>query len=242
MDALETTEPKGGTMGTLNVSRDDLVGLFTDYQFPSVANWPLDRMMGKIKNLPKLVKDDNEEIRLTVNSKKTLEALLEALDSKDEIVVTGYDEPAAPKTENPAKKNGKAPGKKPAAAAKKPAKGKNKPAAKEKASGKTNGKAPARKPATADAAGKKADKGKDKPAAKEKANGEPVKEPAGKDEFGYRLGTVRAQVNAVLSKKKPLTMAEIVELAKMPWTPGNHMREMVAKGHAKKTDKGFVLA
>lgn len=71
--------------------------------------------------------------------------------------------------------------------------------------------------------------------------------PSGTDRFGYRLGTVRARANAVLEHSKvALTLAEIVAAGKLPWPPGNHLREMVAKRHARRVMKdgrvAYILA
>jgi len=58
------------------------------------------------------------------------------------------------------------------------------------------------------------------------------------DNFGSRLGSNQAKINAVLSKE-PKTMKTLVEEAGLSSTYYNHLKRLIEKGFIKKTDKGF---
>ena len=81
---------------------------------------------------------------------------------------------------------------------------------------------------------------KAKGAGKEKKAAGKPKEKAGVDQFGARLGTVRAKVNAMLSKKKALTMAIIREKLGGPCNE-SYLKGLVERKIAVKTDKGYML-
>ena len=81
---------------------------------------------------------------------------------------------------------------------------------------------------------------KAKGAGKEKKVAGKPKEKAGVDQFGSRVGTVRAKVNAMLSKKKALTMAIIREKLGGPCNE-SYLKGLVERKIAVKTDKGYML-
>lgn len=87
---------------------------------------------------------------------------------------------------------------------------------------------------------KKGKKAKAKKGSKEKSA--PRGDPADKDEWGCREGSSAAAINAVLLKsKKPLESSTIAEKADTtPARVNGHMRAMIEKGYAKKTDEGYV--
>ena len=60
----------------------------------------------------------------------------------------------------------------------------------------------------------------------------------GADKYGYRLGSDRAKINAVLSTE-PKTMKTLVQEAGLSDTYYQHLKRLVEKGFVEKTDKGF---
>ena len=93
-----------------------------------------------------------------------------------------------------------------------------------------------------DKSGKKKDgkKKKDK-SGKKKGKKKSSGESKGLDKFGCRKGTIKAQVNATLTKKSK-TMATIQEEAGIENSQTGHLRDMVEAGHVVKTSKGYKLA
>ncbi len=60
----------------------------------------------------------------------------------------------------------------------------------------------------------------------------------GTDNFGSRLGSNQAKINAVLSTE-PKTMKTLVEEAGLSSTYYNHLKSLIEKGFVEKTEKGF---
>jgi hypothetical protein len=88
--------------------------------------------------------------------------------------------------------------------------------------------------------GKKSKKAKGAKGAKGK-KGKPSKE-VETDKFGCRVGSQAAAINAAITKKVQKA-DKIAEASKQKsYRVKSHLAAMVAKGHVKKTDKGYCLA
>lgn len=102
---------------------------------------------------------------------------------------------------------------------------------------KTKKKAKAQPKAKAKTAGKK------KKAAKAKAEGKnktTKKSSTEVDKYGARLGTIKARIYACMSKK-PKTMKELMAEAGIDTIQHGYINELIKKGLAEKTEKGYAL-
>jgi len=63
-------------------------------------------------------------------------------------------------------------------------------------------------------------------------------QPEGTDKWGYRIGSKKARINAVLSTE-PKTMKTLMQEAGLSNTQYGHLKSLIEKGFVEKTDKGF---
>ncbi len=75
---------------------------------------------------------------------------------------------------------------------------------------------------------------------KKKKTKKVVSKRKGIDKFGSREGTIKARVNAVLTKK-PKTERLLLKEAKIANPQGGHLRDLIRAGHIVKSEKGFAL-
>ncbi len=194
----------------LRIKRKRAVKLFKALGFKTAKNWDNSRLQDKLINLPELAEEASLE-------DPKMKKLLKKVSKAKEILVYEVDNKGNTQTnENVNRKENEV--------------------AKKKKSKKKD------KKKVATATGKKVKKDKAKKKDKKKDKKKAAKKTVAKnvDKFGAREGSIKAKINAVLSKKSK-TMKVLLKEAKVQNPQTGHLNDLIKAGKVKKTDKGYKL-
>ena len=195
-----------------SITKTRAIKIFEALGFKTACNWDAARLQKKIENLPNLV----EGAKLDDKTQKRINVVLKALKDGRKVAVVDVEDAAADK------KRGKA----------------VEDAAQRESGRKAEKKAKDRKVEV-----KEDDKPDAKPKTKKKTKKVVTtasKEKKDVDKFGARPGSIKAAINAVLTKK-PKTMEQLLKDAKVANPQSGHLKNLIEAGHVKKSDKGFAL-
>ncbi len=217
---------------TLKLDRGQAIALLEEMGFEAAKVKDDKKILKSLKELPDLVDEDTE---VEGDNVKLLEKILKVLGDDGEIELTGEVEGEA--EEKPAKaKKGAKPAKKAKAAKEEEEEEEEDEEEEEEDEEEEEEEEDSAKSKKAKKGAKPAKKGA-KPAKKAAK-----KSTAEKDDFGCRVGSMAAKINAALGKKGKTADVIAKESKTTPARVKGHLQAMIAKKKVKHTDKGYVVA
>jgi len=213
----------------LRIKKETAVRLFETLGFKTANTWTDDRLLSKVNNLQELIEETDVKIK-NHKMRKILKKILTA-----DTIRFKVQEPEEKKSKRPVKTETEIKKKETKEMG---TKTKKKVAKKEvqKVAKKKTGKKVAKKKTTKEKV--KSTVEKKKKTAKGKVV--TVKKEVGIDKFGSRKGTIKAKINAVLTKT-PKTMQQLLDAAKVANPQSGHLKDLIENGYVVKTDKGFSI-
>jgi len=195
------------------VTKTRAIKIFEALGFKTAGKWDVAKLQRKLLKLDTLI----EGTDLDKKNLKKVNEILSAQAKGRKVIVVDVEDVAAGKQREKEVKDAAA------REVKRKADQKTKAKAKEKAETK-----------------KTAKKAKAKKTTKKAVAASDKKKKPGIDKFGGRTGTIKAKINAVLTKK-PKTMQQLLKDAKVENQQSGHLKNLIEEGYVVKIGKGYAL-